>query len=141
MKLIILVCVLAALALHVNAGNTVCTRDWSGLNEQEHPEMPTLQFEDSWGFLRKDVDLKSHFTKVKASSLQACFQKCLDMNDQDYHNESGECWTFSYERTTKNCYMSQGMIAKIIKEGSPHQALCPKKGFVAGYIDDIRGRW
>lgn len=136
MKLVIFVSVLAALALHANAANTVCTRDWSGLNEQEHPEMPTLQFEDSWGFLRKDVDLKWHFTKAKASSLQACFQKCLDMNDKDYHNESGECWTFSYERATKNCYMSQRAFFD-----SPHQALCPKKGFVAGYIEDIRGNW
>jgi hypothetical protein len=142
MKLVIFVSVIASLALHANAANTVCTRDMNSLNEQEHPWIYTSFYENwrgSWGgTLRKDVDIKSYLTKVKASSLQTCFQKCVDMNDL-HHGELGECWTFSYQRATKNCYMSQRMDQPGDYEGPPdlsYQALCPKKGFVAGFISD-----
>ena len=119
MKLVILVCVLAALALHVNAENTGCV-DESNLNKQDHPSYEHTVFFGLHDMYRvvfdcfENVDLQSYLKKVKTSSLNACKRKCA---------ASDWCVSLSYDSATQTCYMSQ-------RGHSDHpQRFCPKYGF------------
>jgi hypothetical protein len=142
MKLVILVSVIASLALHANAANTVCPKN---INAVQGQIINLNHYRGFNGILEKGVNIKSFSKKIKASSLQACFQKCVDSrysgDPNPYTDEPGECATFSYQVATKNCYLSQrGTPAEFNDYYQDYpdnaQQWCPQKGFTAGFIVD-----